>query len=44
MALGRVGEGYTDKKENQIFLLHKEIQNVAVAKSHMYCMRKGFLI
>jgi hypothetical protein len=26
---------YTDKKENQIFLIYKEIQNGAVAKSHM---------
>ncbi len=26
---------YTDKKENQIFLLYKEVQNGAVAKSHM---------
>ncbi len=32
---------YTDKKENQIFLIYKEIQSGAVAKS---CMRKGFLI
>jgi hypothetical protein len=32
---------YTDKKENQIFLICKEIQNGAVAKSYM---RKGFLI
>jgi hypothetical protein len=31
---------YTDKKENQIFLIYKEIQSEAVAKSHM---RKGFL-
>jgi hypothetical protein len=32
----------TDKKENQIFLTYKEIQNgAAVAKSNM---RKGFLI
>jgi hypothetical protein len=31
----------TDKKENQIFLIYKEIQNGAVAKSFM---RKGFLI
>jgi hypothetical protein len=29
---------YTDKKENQIFLIYKEIQNGAVAKSYM---RKG---
>ncbi len=26
---------YTDKKENQIFLIYKEIQNEAVAKSYM---------
>jgi hypothetical protein len=32
---------YTDKKENQIFLIHREIQSGAVAKSYM---RKGFLI
>jgi hypothetical protein len=32
---------YTDKKENHIFLIYKEIQNGAVAKSYM---RKGFLI
>ena len=32
---------YTDKKENQIFLIDKEIQSEAVAKSYM---RKGFLI
>jgi hypothetical protein len=31
---------YTDKKENQIFLIYKEIQRGAVAKSYM---RKGFL-
>ncbi len=29
------------KKENQIFLIYKEIQSGAVAKSYM---RKGFLI
>jgi hypothetical protein len=33
--------GCTDKKENEIFLLYKEIQMRAVAKSYM---RKGFLI
>jgi hypothetical protein len=33
--------GYTNKKENQIFLTCKEIQNRAVATSYM---RKGFLI
>jgi hypothetical protein len=32
---------HTDKKEKQIFLIYKEIQNGAVAKSYM---RKGFLI
>ena len=32
---------HTDKKENQIFLIYREIQNGAVAKSYM---RKGFLI
>jgi hypothetical protein len=32
---------YTDKKENKIFLINKEIQSGAVAKSYM---RKGFLI
>jgi hypothetical protein len=26
---------YTDKKENQIFLIYREIQNGAVAKSYM---------
>jgi hypothetical protein len=31
----------TDKKENQIFLIYKEIQNGAIAKSFMM---KGFLI
>jgi hypothetical protein len=32
---------YTDKKENEIFHLYKEIQMGAVSKSYM---RKGFLI
>jgi hypothetical protein len=32
---------YTDKKENQIFLIYREIQSGAVAKSYM---RKGFPI
>ncbi len=32
---------YTDKKENQIFLIYKGIQIGAVAKLYM---RKGFLI
>jgi hypothetical protein len=32
---------YTDKKENQIFLIYRETQSGAVAKSYM---RKGFLI
>jgi hypothetical protein len=31
---------YTDEKENKIFLIYKEIQEGAVAKSYM---RKGFL-
>ncbi len=26
---------YTDKKENQIFLIYKEIQNEAVTKSYL---------
>jgi hypothetical protein len=29
------GEGYTDKEENQMFFIYKEIQNGAVAKSYM---------
>jgi hypothetical protein len=33
---------YTDKKEKKIFLIYKEIQMGAVAKSHLY--GKGFLI
>jgi hypothetical protein len=32
---------HTDKEENQIFLIFKEIQSGAVTKSYM---RKGFLI
>jgi hypothetical protein len=32
---------YTNKKENQIFLIYKEIQSGVDAKSNM---RKGFLI
>jgi hypothetical protein len=32
---------YTDKKENQIFLIYREIQSGAVAKSYI---RKSFLI
>jgi hypothetical protein len=32
---------HTDKKENQIFLIYKEIQSGGVAKSYM---RKGSLI
>jgi hypothetical protein len=35
------GTCYTDKKENKIFLIYKEIQKGAVAKSYM---RKAFLI
>ncbi len=33
--------GHTDKKENKIFLIYKDIQSGAVAKSYM---RKGLLI
>jgi hypothetical protein len=29
------GRGNTDKKENKIFLIYKEIQKGAVAKSYM---------
>jgi len=28
-------DSYTDKKENQIFLIYKEIHNGALAKSYM---------
>jgi hypothetical protein len=41
MQVMREERRYTDKKENQIFLIYKEIQSEAVAKSYM---RKGFLI
>ena len=41
LAMERSQRVSTDKKENQIFLIHKEIQSGAVAKSYM---RKGFLI
>jgi hypothetical protein len=34
---------YTDKKENQIFLIYREIQSGAVAKSYSY-MTNGLLI
>ncbi len=37
----RAGIFYTDKKENRIFLIYREIQSGTVAKSYM---RKGFLI
>ncbi len=33
---GLSNTAYTDKKENQIFLIYREIQNGAVAKSYMY--------
>jgi hypothetical protein len=42
--VAQIGCVYTDKKENQIFLiyiLYKDIQSGAVAKLYM---RKGFLI
>ncbi len=32
---GEIRGGYTDKKENQIFLTYMEIQNGAVSKSYM---------
>jgi hypothetical protein len=37
MASGRKRKGrvYTDKKDNKIFLIFKEIQKEAVAKSYM---------
>jgi hypothetical protein len=38
---GQCGASYTDKKENKILLIYKEIQISGVAKSHM---RKGFQI
>jgi hypothetical protein len=31
-----MGDWHTDKKENKSFLVYKEIQNGAVAKSYMY--------
>jgi hypothetical protein len=37
----QVEPAYTDKKENQIFLIYKEIQSGEVPKSYM---RKGFQI
>jgi hypothetical protein len=39
--LYRVPYFHTDKKENEIFPIYKEIQSGAVAKSYM---RKSFLI
>jgi hypothetical protein len=41
MIFTKLTYNHTDKIENQIFLLYKEIQSGAVAKSYM---RKGFLI
>jgi hypothetical protein len=35
------GSSCTDKKENRTFLIYREIQSGAIAKSYM---RKGFLI
>jgi hypothetical protein len=37
----RTAGNYTEKKENQIFLIYKKIHRGAVAKSYM---RNGFLI
>jgi hypothetical protein len=31
-----IGKLYTDKKEKQVFLIYKEIQSGAVAKSYVY--------
>ncbi len=39
--LNRIHVVYTDKKENKIFLIYKEVQIGSCAKSYM---RKGFLI
>jgi hypothetical protein len=39
--IGPTALRFTDKKENQIFLIYREIQMGSVAKSYM---RKGFLI
>ncbi len=39
--LSDIGPCTDKKKENQVFLIYKEIQNGAVAKSYM---RRGFLI
>ncbi len=41
MREGDWNKGYTDKKENKVFLIYKENQMGSVAKSYM---RKGFLI
>jgi hypothetical protein len=37
----QIQASYTDKKENKIFLIYKEIQSEAFAMSYL---RKGFLI
>ncbi len=34
---------YTDRKENQIFLIHKEIQNGAAAKSYMTITASSYM-
>ncbi len=36
-------EPYTDKKENQIFLIYKESQNGAVAKSYMTITASSYM-
>jgi hypothetical protein len=43
LRVGLTGGFHSDKKEKKIFLIYKEIQMGAVAKSYT-CMRKGFLI
>jgi hypothetical protein len=35
MSWSSEAEGYTDKKDNKIFLIYKEIQKGSVAKSYM---------
>jgi hypothetical protein len=41
LVLKRKRRWYTEKKENKIFLIYREIQTGAFAKSYM---KKGFLI
>jgi hypothetical protein len=41
LELLKISREHTDKKENKIFLIYKEIQSGVLAKSYM---KKGFLI